>query len=203
MRTFVVFALMGALLGCAAQVDAQPKRRFNAIVWDNYDPSNPRFEFIQENASCARAAGPTHFTVAQGWNPNYRYSEKLFQNDCMYEPKELHWLVKASRPRDGFEWQCRMRLIRRFDQESGWFVTRVETEAVQPVEPGSADPCTDGTLFKSAVCEVSDVQSFGRENCLNRDSDYNGRTTVVFGGPPLPAVPASERLNPLTAGASR
>ncbi len=203
MRTFIVFVLMGALLGSAMQVGAEPKRRFNAIIWNNYAAGNPHFEFVQENASCARAAGPRHFTVAQGWNPNYRYSDKLFENDCMFEPKELHWLVKASRPQDGFAWQCRMRLIRHIDKDSGWFVTRVETEAVQPVEPGSPDYCANGTLFKSAICETSDVQLFGSEDCLNRDSDFNGRTTVVFGGPPLPPVPASERLNPLVTGASQ
>lgn len=185
------------------QVGAEPKKRFNAVTWDNYDASHPRFDFEQEMASCARPAGVKNFTVAQGWNAPYQYFEKLFDNGCMYETKQFHWLVKASRPQDGLQWQCRMRLLRRYDQERGWFVTRIETEAVQPVAPGSPDLCTNGTLFKSATCEISDVQAFGQEDCLNRDSEYNGKIKIKFGGPPLPAAPASERANPLTGRASR
>lgn len=203
MRAMLLLMLAGALLCSSIQAGAEPKRRFNAVTWDNYDPSNPRFEFEQEKASCAGPAGVKHFTVAQGWNPPYQYFEKLFDNDCMYETKELHWLVKASRPQDGLQWQCRVRLLRRYDQEQEWFVTRVETEAAQPVAPGSPDLCTNGTLFKSATCEISDVQLFGRGDCLNRDSEYNGKIEIKFGGPPLPVVPASEQINPLTGRASR
>lgn len=196
--------LMGAVLVGATQAGAEPKRRFNTVTWDNYDPNNPRFEFEQEKASCARPMGGVeHFVVAQGWNPAYSYYDKLFEDDCMYETKELHWLVKASRPQDGLKWQCRVRLLRRYDQAQDEFVTRIETEAAQPVAPGSPDLCTNGTLFKSATCEISDAQEFGRGDCLNRDSEYNGKIKIKFGGPPLPVVPASEQINPLTGRASR
>jgi hypothetical protein len=202
MRTFMLLMLTGALLGTSLQVNAEPRKRFNEIVWDNSDAHNPRFEFEHVKALCAGPSGVRDFTVVQGWNPRYGYFERLFENDCFYETKELHWLVKASRPQDGLQRQCRMRLLRRYDPEEGWFVTRIETDAARPVAPGADDLCTNGTLFKAAICENSDTQAAGKADCLNRDSEHNGKITIRFGGPALPPVPASERINPLTERAA-
>lgn len=203
MRTFLVLVVAGVFMGVSLQVSAEPQRRYNTITFENASADNPQFAFRQELGSCARSVGPQNFTIVQGWNPHYRYYERLFERDCMYETKELHWLVTASRPQDGLDRQCRMKLTRRFDRASGWFITRIDVEAAKPVAQGAADLCTNGTLFKSATCEVSDVQAFGRDDCLNRDSDHHGKITVVLGGPPLPPAPQSERINPLIEGSSR
>ncbi|PTB18730.1 hypothetical protein C9I57_22310 [Trinickia symbiotica] len=158
----------------------------------------------QEVSSCAKpVAGNANFTLNRGWNETYRYYEKLSEDNCFYETKELRWLVTASRQEDNFRWQCRMRLTNRFDAEIGWFRTKVETKPVEPVAPGASDLCTDGTLFKSAICESSDKASWGRANCLNQESDMHGKIIIKLGGPPLPPAPPSWSVNPLTTSASQ
>ncbi|MEX3956611.1 hypothetical protein [Trinickia sp. EG282A] len=202
MRIFVLFALAISAISVSPHANADPVRRFNIIEVDNYGANNPRFEMTQEFASCAKpVAGKEKFTLERGWNEKYRYYELLSEDSCFYETKELRWLVTASRQEDNFRWQCRMRLTNRFDAEIRWFRTKVEIEPVEPVAPGASDLCTDGTLFKSAICESSDKASWERANCLNQDSDMHGNITIKLGGPPLPPAPASWSVNPLTTSA--
>lgn len=170
------------------------------LVFENYGPNNPRFEMEQEFASCARPVGAETLAIPRGETKERRYYEKLAENDCFFEAKELRWLITVSRPEDNFEWQCRMRLINRIDPEINWWRIKVE---IAPVTPGTPNLCTDGTLFKSVIC--TDPESGTQSNCLNQNSNDFGKIRITLGGPPLaPApAPASWSINPLTTSASQ
>jgi hypothetical protein len=198
MRIIILITLAIAAISASLHANAEPKRRFNMLVFNNFGPDNTRFEIEQDFASCARPVGPENLTVRPGRSEERRYYEKLSEDDCFYETKELRWLVTASRPEDNFRWQCRMHLINRIQPETDWFRLKVGIEPVEPVTPGTADLCTDGTLFKSAICEDADKTRIGQSNCLNQYVDMHGRITIELGGPP-----ASWSVNPLTTSASQ
>jgi hypothetical protein len=186
MRTLPAIALAIALVGGSLHANAEPKRRFNTLQVENRDPSSPRFQFEQELASCARPMEGPNFVVGPGEVSSRRYYEKLFEDGCISETKELGWLVTATRAQDNFRWQCRLRLVNQIDPVSTWWRIKLEANSAQPVAQGAADLCRDGTLVKSAICHTTDETSFERADCLNQGADLYGTISVTLGGPPLP-----------------
>ncbi|MGN6652536.1 hypothetical protein [Trinickia sp.] len=198
MRALTAIACAIALLCGALHANAGPQRRFNSLVFESKDPGNPTFRFEQEIASCARPMGEEGFTVKPGQVFSRHYYEKLFEAGCFSETKELGWIVTATRPQDNFRWQCHVRLINGIDSKSEWWRVKIQTKAVEPVAPGTADLCTDRTLIRSAVCETTDESSFERADCLNQTSDSHGKIRITLGGPPMPAHIAPQAGGTLT-----
>ena len=204
MSAFVAIALAIALAGGSQQANAEPKRRFNKLTFENRDPSNPRFRFEHELASCARPMDSSDFVVQPGEVSRRHYYEKLFEDGCISETKELGWIVTATRPQDGFRWQCRLRLVNHIDPVSAWWRVKIATDSMQPLgqgPAGSADLCTDGTLVKSAVCHTTDESSFERADCLNQGAELYGTITITLGGPSMPLPPPEQLTNPLEPNA--